>query len=240
MTLASRSNGNGGRRPCRWSRAGQGNGRNPRRVGRNSGWSPRCHLPMAHRGIALLLEQLGDRMFFGAEPDRANRTDDVGHRNPLGIAAGHHLRPRRRADRRGVETGEFHPLRRHAVEVRRAVQFRAERSDVAVAHVINEDDDEVRFRRIGRAAGIGCQTAQSPPRRRQASGRVSLARSAKVFKLFLIAPLVSRRFPALSIAPQEFSARAVSFCQAFHATASVCRISRIENLAPQITLSEAP
>ena len=104
----------------------------------------------AHRSVALLLEQAGDSVLLGAEPGRAGREDDVGHGDALGITAGHYLRPRRRTDGRGVEAGEFHSLRGHPVKVRSTVHFRAERSDIAVTHIVNEDDDEVRPRRIGR------------------------------------------------------------------------------------------
>ena len=127
-----------------------------------------AEMPFAdgHRGIALPFQQLGDRMLFRTNADRAGRTDHVGQRDALGVAAGHHLRPRRRADGRGVEAGEFHAFPGHAVQVRRAIQLRAERPDVAVAHVVDENHDEVRFGRFGRTAGNGCQ-----PRDRRQSGR---------------------------------------------------------------------
>jgi len=42
--------------------------------------------------------------------------------------------------------------RRHAVEIRRAVHFRAKRADVTVTHVVNQNDDEVGFAGFGSAA----------------------------------------------------------------------------------------
>ena len=47
-----------------------------------------------------------------------------------------------------MEIGEDAALRRHAVEVGRFVSRRAERADIGVAHVVDEDDDD-----IGRALG---------------------------------------------------------------------------------------
>ena len=43
-----------------------------------------------------------------------------------------------------MEVGEDPAFRRHAIEVRRFVGRRAERADVGVAHVVDEDDDDVR------------------------------------------------------------------------------------------------
>src|SRR5262249_31187704 len=51
----------------------------------------------------------------------------------------------------GVEAGELPAFFGHRVEVRRAVNFRAERPDVSIAEVVDIDDDEVRLRRIGGA-----------------------------------------------------------------------------------------
>ena len=87
----------------------------------------------------------------------ASRPVNARHRHARAVAAGEQLRPRHRADRRGVEAGELHPLARHAVEVRRLLLRRAKRPDVAVAEVVDEDDDEVGFLQL---AGSGVQGDQ--------------------------------------------------------------------------------
>ena len=62
----------------------------------------------------------------------------------LGITAGHQRRTRRRADAaRHIKAGELAPLRRHAVEVGRAMFLRAKRPDVRIAQVVAENNDEV-------------------------------------------------------------------------------------------------
>ena len=108
-------------------------------------------VPLAdgHRGVALLFQQPGHGMFLGAQPGGAGGKDNQGHRDPFGIAPGHHLGPRRGADRRGIKAGQFHPLGGHAVQIRRAVEFRVEGANVAIAHIVNQDDNEIRFWRVG-------------------------------------------------------------------------------------------
>ena len=145
--------------------------------GQELGLVAQVPLADAHRGVALLLEQLGHRLLLGADADGADREEHVGQRHPLGVAAGHHLCPRRRADRRGVEAGQLHPFGRHAVQARRAVELRAERPDVAVAHVVDEDHDE-----IGRGDAAGgsaaCTTIGLKIRANSASGTVFVDRSS--------------------------------------------------------------
>ena len=57
-----------------------------------------------------------------------------------------------------IEAGEFHSLRRHSVEVGRTIQLRAKGPDVAVPHVIDEDDHKIGLacgRRSSCGAGRG-------------------------------------------------------------------------------------
>ena len=86
-------------------------------------------------------------------PIRDTGPRTFGQRHPLGVTAGHHLCPRRRADRGGVEAGELHPFGRHAVQAGRAIELRAEGADVAVTHIVDEDHDEIGPRRSGCRVG---------------------------------------------------------------------------------------
>ena len=62
----------------------------------------------------------------------------------LGIAAGHEAGARGGADGSGgVEVGEDPAFLGHLIEMGRFVGGRAERADVGVAHVVDEDDDDI-------------------------------------------------------------------------------------------------
>ena len=135
ITVSSRTSGSGGcacaaarprrrpiRRPCRWNRAGRGNDRSRDGSGRNSGWSPDVPLADGHRRVARCLSKLGDRCSLALEPDRAGGKDHVGQRDALGVAAGHHLGPRRRADRRSSRSSSASSPRR-AIRSRFGVRF---------------------------------------------------------------------------------------------------------------------
>ena len=95
-------------------------------------------------GVAASFAQLGERHFVVADAGlrlRAERAEDA---DALGIAAGHQAGPRGGADGGGgMEIGEDAAFLCHAVEVGRFVGGRAERADVGVAHVVDEDDDDV-------------------------------------------------------------------------------------------------
>jgi len=68
------------------------------------------------------------------------------------VAAGHHPGPRRRAHGlRHVEVGEDPALLGHPVQVWRLVALGAERADVGIAHVVDENDDKVGQTLLGRA-----------------------------------------------------------------------------------------
>ena len=103
----------------------------------------------ALRGIAQRPQAIRDGVLLRMQPVFAAGRIHAGHGNACAIAPGHELRPRYAAHWRGVERRELQALPRHAVEVRRLLLHRAKRSDVAVAEVINEVDDDVR-RRSGR------------------------------------------------------------------------------------------
>jgi len=104
-------------------------------------------------GVAGALENLGDRDLVRVQAVRVARKQHGVSRSPCQtdaarVAAGHQRRPRGRADRRrDVERRQLHSLPGHAVQIRRAVDRRAERPDVTVAHVVDKDHYEVRPRR---------------------------------------------------------------------------------------------
>ena len=114
-----------------------------------------AQVPFAHAGggVTDLLEQLGDRALRRVQADLSDREQDLRDRqHPFRIAARHQRRARRRADDGGVVAGQLSPLGGHAVEVRRAVQRRAEGPDVPVTEIVDVDQDEVG---AGRRRGIG-------------------------------------------------------------------------------------
>jgi len=84
---------------------------------------PQVPFANRHGGVSLLMQESRQGGFVGVQADRARREDHVGQRNPLGVAAAHHLGSRRRADRRGVETRQLHALLGHAVQTGCAVEF---------------------------------------------------------------------------------------------------------------------
>ena len=100
-------------------------------------------LAEATRGVAGITEIVGDGMLGRIESLVTLGKEDAGNGNPRGVAAGEQLGSRRGADRSGVEAGQLHALLGHAVEVGGAVVGRAEGADIAVAHVIDKNDDEV-------------------------------------------------------------------------------------------------
>ena len=72
------------------------------------------------------------------------------HTHTLRITARQQGRPRGRADRRGHhEAGEFSPLRGQPVDVGRPNLLRPETTQVTIALIIDEDEDEIRFGCLG-------------------------------------------------------------------------------------------
>ena len=72
--------------------------------------------------------------------------DPVGHANPGGIFSAHDAGTGRRTDRTGgVGVGEQHPLRRQPVEVRGLVEGAAHAADIPPAHVVHQDQYDVRM-----------------------------------------------------------------------------------------------
>src|SRR5256885_2344597 len=96
-------------------------------------------------GVAALFDQLGDGHLVEVQPVPRVWAKRPGNANAIGIAAGQQGRARRGADRlRHVEIREPPPLARQAVEVRGFESACAIGSDVGVALIVGEDDDNVR------------------------------------------------------------------------------------------------
>ena len=101
-------------------------------------------------GIAFFLKSFGYSYFRRIKSHGLTRKIDPWDGDAGAVAAGHHLGPGNRADRGGVEAGQFHALLGHPVQVGGALLGRPERSDVPIAHIVDEDHHHV-----GRASGGG-------------------------------------------------------------------------------------
>ena len=110
---------------------------------------PKVPLAEATGGIAFVLKHFSNGDFLGIQAmDVTGKEHDVagalGQADPLRVASRHKGGPGGTANRRGnVEGCELHAFFGHPVEMRRFVLCRAEGADVAIAHVVNEDHDEV-------------------------------------------------------------------------------------------------
>ena len=99
----------------------------------------------ASRGVSMFLQPLRDRRLGRIQTMAISRAIDARNRNARPITTGHQLRAGYGTDRCRVETGDLGAFTRHAVQLRRLLQGRAKRPDVAIAHVVNKDDDDVGF-----------------------------------------------------------------------------------------------
>ena len=103
--------------------------------------------------VSALSEQFGDRDLVRMQSVRRDRPQHVlvarvvVQADPLRVATSQETRAGGRADARcRVEMGQLATLAGHPVEVRCAVQLRAERLGVPITEVVAENDDEVRRR----------------------------------------------------------------------------------------------
>ncbi len=112
-----------------------------------------AEVPLAEdrRGVAARLEDFGQRNFVRMQADRLHRLQHLPaavvlvQAHAARIAASEQCGSRRRADAAGrVAACEPHAFAGQAVDMRRAMQPRAEAADIAVAEVVAENDDEVR------------------------------------------------------------------------------------------------
>ena len=101
-------------------------------------------LAVARCGVAPLFAQFRERRFVRVNAMPRLRPERAEDAHAHVVAAGEQSRPRRAAHGLGhIKIRELPSLLRHAIEVRRGVSLRAKRPDVRVAHVINENDDDV-------------------------------------------------------------------------------------------------
>lgn len=120
------------------------------------GWRPwplplksALKVPLAEvaRGVALLLQQLGEIDFLLPEVTRVGAGNSVAE----GIASGEATSPRRGTDRcAGVVTGESHAGLGHSVEVGRLDVRVAVEAGISPAEVIRHAEDDVWALRSGR------------------------------------------------------------------------------------------
>ena len=108
-------------------------------------------VPLArqHRGVAGFAEQRRQRDLVGPGilRDVVAREDRTGEPGPDRQTSGQDRRPRRRAGRLRIGRGQLQPLARQPVHVRRRRPDRraaAEGAGVAVAHVVDDEPDDVR------------------------------------------------------------------------------------------------
>ena len=119
---------------------------------------PRC--------VPLLLEHFRNRCFAWVEPLSGGRKKYAQiflvhmHVHAPRVATGHQARAGWGADRAsGVKVGQAHAFLGHSVENRSGVCFRAEGTDVRIAQIVTEDDDQVWFggSPIGERRGENCK-----------------------------------------------------------------------------------
>ena len=111
-----------------------------------------------HGGVSLWLQEVGNRLLIRIDPVVRARHEGPGHADSPCVTSGHQLGSGRRTLGRTIKTGHLHPLRRHPVEVWCAIQFGSETPDVPIAHIIDQDNDDIRLG--GRFPLVSLQSAQ--------------------------------------------------------------------------------
>ena len=94
-------------------------------------------------GIPFFFKSLCYSYFRRIKAHRLAREIDPGDGDARPVAPRHHLGPGNRADRGGIETGQFHALLGHAIQMGGSLLGRPVRPDVPVAHVIDENHHHV-------------------------------------------------------------------------------------------------
>ena len=95
--------------------------------------------------VSLFLEQFRDCNLFWVQPALFTGENHATiHPYAVGVGTGHESRAGRRAGGVGdLKLGQLEPFLRHPVEVRCLVHLIAEGTNVPIAHVVNEDEDDV-------------------------------------------------------------------------------------------------
>lgn len=105
--------------------------------------------------VTASFEQFGECDLFRVQTSLlAGKHDAAVHADAMSVRARHEGGTGRSASRIGdVELSQHVSFPSHSVEVGSPVDLVAERTDIAVAHVINKDEDNVRL--LDRGSGIG-------------------------------------------------------------------------------------
>ena len=108
-----------------------------------------AQMPFAHThgGIAQLAEILGHGVFLGVQAIPTGGEKHAWHTHARRVATGQQLRPRCGTNRRGIKARELTPFFRHTIQMRRAVELGAERANIPVAHVVDENQNQIRTSR---------------------------------------------------------------------------------------------
>jgi hypothetical protein len=120
-------------------------------------------VPLAEdgRGITALFHQLRDRHFIRMDTMPRTRTERARDADAIRITAGEERSARCGADGlRHVEVREPPSFAREAVQVRRLISACAEDSDVGVAQIVGEYDNDVRRAGCRRDGRGGCRHRQ--------------------------------------------------------------------------------
>src|SRR5262249_20061860 len=127
-----------------------------------------AHVPFAEMasGVAGSLERARDGGGFWIEEVRLFRAaiagaglEEIGDAPARGVHPGEKTGARRRADGRGdVELSELGSFSGETVDVRRGNEVAAVAADVAVAHVVGEEEEDVGFG--GGFGGVGARGEQ--------------------------------------------------------------------------------
>jgi hypothetical protein len=109
-----------------------------------------AEMPLAEAGcrVAFLLEGLGERNLGIHKSEWLTRKEDAHQSRAERVASGQQRGARGRTHRcRGIEVRELHAFAAHSIDVGSSNDRIAEASDVAVAHVVSQDDHDVGFAR---------------------------------------------------------------------------------------------
>ena len=116
-------------------------------VGRQAGRQmAEVPFPDAGSSVARILEHIGNGDLVGMQTLAAVGEEDRVHAESLVMAAGQQRGPGARADSAAdIEVVEDHSIRSHLVEMGCLRSLGAVEADISIAHVVNEDDDDVRL-----------------------------------------------------------------------------------------------
>jgi len=102
---------------------------------------PTCQCRWWHNPFAS--HHFRERNLVGVQADLTSRKQHARDRHAGVVAAGHQAGTRHRTNGSWHRTGELHPLGRKLVELRSLHLRVAERTDVAVAHVIDKNEHDI-------------------------------------------------------------------------------------------------